>query len=85
MKKIKPIERLLADSLPIFHITRASVINIEQTDLPFGFDYTFMSSTETYKSGRLDELLAAGARIAGEAWVVSPEEYARRMLELVEQ
>ncbi|MFI4950388.1 MAG: lysine--tRNA ligase, partial [Caulobacterales bacterium] len=23
----------------------------------FGFDYTFMSSTETYKSGRLDEVL----------------------------
>jgi glycosyltransferase involved in cell wall biosynthesis len=31
------------------------------------------------------ERLAAGARAAGEAWLVSPEEYARRMLELVQQ
>jgi glycosyltransferase involved in cell wall biosynthesis len=29
--------------------------------------------------------LAAGARAAGERWVVSPEEYARRVRELVEQ
>jgi glycosyltransferase involved in cell wall biosynthesis len=31
------------------------------------------------------EQLAAGARAAGEAWLVTPEEYARRMLELVER
>ncbi len=27
--------------------------------------------------------LAAGARLAGEAWLVAPEEYARRLRELV--
>jgi hypothetical protein len=39
--KIKPIEALLAGSLPSFKITKASVINLEQTDQPFGFDYSF--------------------------------------------
>ena len=29
------------------------------------------------------ERLAAGARRAGEAWLVAPEEYARRLRELV--
>ena len=39
--KIKPIETLLADSLSLFHITRASVLNVDQMDKPFGFDYSF--------------------------------------------
>jgi len=39
--RIKPIESLLADSLSLFHITRASVFNVDQMDKPFGFDYSF--------------------------------------------
>lgn len=39
--KIKPIENLLAGSLSLFHITKATLINLQQTDLPFGFDYSF--------------------------------------------
>ena len=35
--RIKPIENLLAGSISTFQITNASVVNLEQTDLPFGF------------------------------------------------
>src|SRR5208282_1463313 len=41
--RIKPIESLLAGSLPSFQIMKASLINFEQTDQPFGFRYTFQS------------------------------------------
>src|SRR5581483_2014741 len=39
--KIKPIEDLLAGSLSLFRITKANIINLDQTELPFGFQYTF--------------------------------------------
>jgi len=41
--RVKPIEELLANSLGSFHITRASVINLQLTDQPFGFNYSFES------------------------------------------
>ena len=39
--RIKPIEDLLAGSLSLFRITKATVTNLNQTDQPFGFNYTF--------------------------------------------
>jgi hypothetical protein len=56
--RIKSIESLLAGSLPGFQITRASVVNFERTDQPFGFNYTFQS--ENY------------AKIAGDLLLVRP-------------
>ncbi|MGB8063406.1 MAG: DUF3857 domain-containing protein [Candidatus Sulfotelmatobacter sp.] len=41
--RIKPIETLLANSLSSFRITHASIINLNLTDQPFGFNYTFES------------------------------------------
>src|SRR5260370_2001751 len=39
--RVKPIEDLLAGSLSLFRITKATVTNLNQTDKPFGFNYTF--------------------------------------------
>ncbi len=51
--RIKPIENLLAGSLPSFHILRASVVNYEHTDQPFGFNYTFESYNYAKSAGNL--------------------------------
>ena len=51
--RIKPIETLLGSSLSSFHITRASVINLQQTDQPFGFNYTFESDHYAKDAGGL--------------------------------
>jgi hypothetical protein len=51
--RIKPIESLLAGSLPSFQIVKASLINFEQTDQPFGFRYTFQSDNYAKLAGNL--------------------------------
>ncbi len=39
--RVKPIETLLGSSLSNFRITKATVVNLQQTSLPFGFNYSF--------------------------------------------
>jgi hypothetical protein len=51
--RIKPIEDLLANSLTSFHITRATLVNLQQTDLPFGFNYSFESPNYAKSAGNL--------------------------------
>lgn len=51
--RIKPIEELLANSLSSFHITGATVVNLQQTDLPFGFNYSFESPNYAKNAGSL--------------------------------
>jgi hypothetical protein len=51
--RIKTIEELLASSLSSFHITHASLINPQQTDQPFGFDYSFESENYAKHAGNL--------------------------------
>jgi hypothetical protein len=51
--RIKPIESLLASSFSNFQIVKASLINLEQTDQPFGFNYTFQSSNYAKSAGNL--------------------------------
>jgi hypothetical protein len=51
--RIKPIEDLLAGSLSSFHITHASVTNLQLADQPFGFDYTFDSNGYAKIAGNL--------------------------------
>jgi Transglutaminase-like superfamily len=41
-ERVKPIEDLLAGSLSLFHITQASITNLNLTDQPFGFHYEFV-------------------------------------------
>lgn len=51
--RIKPIEELLANSLASFHLTHASLVNFQQTDLPFGFNYSFESPNYAKTAGNL--------------------------------
>jgi hypothetical protein len=51
--RVKPIETLLSNSLSNFRITRATVTNLQHTDQPFGFDYTFESDNYAKNAGGL--------------------------------
>jgi hypothetical protein len=51
--RVKPIESLLAESLSNFQIVRASVVNLDRTDQPFGFNYTFQSENYAKTAGNL--------------------------------
>jgi hypothetical protein len=51
--RIKPIEDLLAGSLSLFHITQAKVLNLQQTDQPFGFNYAFEAQNYAKNAGGL--------------------------------
>jgi hypothetical protein len=61
-ERIKPIENLLASSLSTFVITKADAVNIEHTDLPFGFEYTFESENYAKNAG---DLLLVRPRVIG--------------------
>ena len=60
--RIKPIEELLANSLASFQITHASLINLQQTDQPFGFDYSFRAEGYAKNAG---DLLLVRPRVIG--------------------
>ena len=51
--RIKPIEELLSNSLTSFRITKATVINLQQTDQPFGFNYSFEAQNYAKGAGNL--------------------------------
>jgi transglutaminase-like putative cysteine protease len=51
--RIKPIEDLLAGSLSLFRITHATITNLNQTDQPFGFNYTFEAQGYAKDAGGL--------------------------------
>jgi hypothetical protein len=53
IERIKPIESLLAASLTNFHIVKASVLNLQQADQPFGFKYSFMAEDYAQRAGNL--------------------------------
>ena len=51
--RIKPIESLLANSMSAFHITRASVLNLQATDQPLIFNYSFQTERYATEAGKL--------------------------------
>jgi len=51
--QIKPIESVLANSLSTFRITRASVVNLQLMEQPFGFNYSFESENYAKNAGNL--------------------------------
>ena len=51
--RIKPIEDLLAGSLSLFSISKASIDNLNRTDQPFGFHYTFEARNYAKNAGGL--------------------------------
>jgi hypothetical protein len=61
--RIKPIEELLAGSLASFQITKASLINVQQTDQPFGFNYSFESPNYAKNAG---DLILVRPRVIGQ-------------------
>ncbi|MBI3474763.1 MAG: DUF3857 and transglutaminase domain-containing protein [Acidobacteria bacterium] len=60
--RIKPIESLLGSSLTSFRITRASVVNLQRIDQPFGFDYSFESDKYAKNAG---DLILLRPRVVG--------------------
>jgi hypothetical protein len=68
--RIKPIETLLAGSLSNFRITHAAVTNLQHTDQPFGFDYTFESDNYAKNAGGL---LLVRPRVLGNKGFNFPE------------
>lgn len=60
--RIKPIENLLSDSLSNFRITKATVVNLQQTDQPFGFNYAFEADNYAKTAG---DLLLLRPRVIG--------------------
>jgi hypothetical protein len=51
--QIKPIENVLATSLSTFRITKASIVNLQLMDQPFGFNYSFESENYAKNAGGL--------------------------------
>jgi len=51
--QIKPVEMLLADSLSAFHLTKAAVGNVKETDSPFVWNYSFEASQYAKAAGNL--------------------------------
>jgi hypothetical protein len=49
--RVKPIESLLAGSLSKFRITKATLINLDLNDLPFGFHYSFEAENYAKTAG----------------------------------
>jgi hypothetical protein len=60
--RIKPFESLLADSLSTFQITRASFVDLNRTDQPFGLNYSFTAAEYAKNAG---DLLLVRPRVLG--------------------
>jgi len=51
--KIKPIENVVANSLSTFQITKANILNLNQTDQPFGYQYSLVAESYAKTAGNL--------------------------------
>lgn len=51
--RIKPIETLLGQSLPNFSITKASIANLQDRGLPFGYNFSFTAAAYAKSAGNL--------------------------------
>jgi hypothetical protein len=71
--RIKPIEEILSGALSTFHITHATLINFAQTDLPFGFKYSFVSDNYAKNAGDLLLLRPRVLGSEGEAFLETKE------------
>ncbi|HET7871264.1 MAG TPA: DUF3857 and transglutaminase domain-containing protein [Terriglobales bacterium] len=52
-ERVKPIESLLASSFSRFRITKATALNLQQPDLPLGFNYSFVVEGYAQNAGGL--------------------------------
>lgn len=60
--RIKPFEHLLSDSLANFRITKATLVNLHQTEEPLGFNYSFQAGNYAKHAG---DLLLVRPRVIG--------------------
>jgi hypothetical protein len=60
--RIKPIETMMSHSMGTFQITKASVINLKQNSLPFGYDWSFVALDYGKTAG---DLLLVRPRVIG--------------------
>jgi hypothetical protein len=60
--RIKPLEAALANSLGTFQITKASIGNLAQTNLPFVYDYSVVAENYAKSAG---DLLLVRPRVIG--------------------
>ncbi len=51
--RIKFLESLISHSLPSFQITKASLLNLNQTDQPFGYQYSLVAQNYAKTAGNL--------------------------------
>jgi len=51
--QIKPIENLVSHSLATYQITKASLLNLNQTEQPFGYQYSFVADNYAKTAGNL--------------------------------
>jgi hypothetical protein len=51
--RIKPVETVLGRSLSSYRLTKASFANLEQTELPFEFDYSLVADNYAKPAGNL--------------------------------
>jgi hypothetical protein len=51
--KVRPIEKELGASLPEYHLTKAQVSNVQHTDQPFAYTYSFEANHYAKTAGNL--------------------------------
>src|ERR1700687_97543 len=51
--RIKPLESLASESLSAFQITKANVLNLDQTDQPLGYKYALVAPNYAKQAGNL--------------------------------
>jgi hypothetical protein len=51
--QVKPIESLVSHSLATFQLTKATILNLNQTDQPFGYQYSFVAENYAKTAGNL--------------------------------
>ncbi|HLZ13505.1 MAG TPA: DUF3857 domain-containing protein [Candidatus Acidoferrum sp.] len=51
--KVKPLETMLSQSLPNFALTKATITNLHEQSLPFGFQFTFVAAGYAKSAGNL--------------------------------
>lgn len=51
--RIKFLESLISHSLPAFQITKATLVNLNQTDQPFGYEYSLTAQNYAKTAGNL--------------------------------
>jgi hypothetical protein len=51
--RIKPIETTLASSLPTYHITHAGLLNLNEIDQPFQWNYSIVADNYAQSTGGL--------------------------------